>query len=185
MSLDITVTNTRTGASMDMNWLRNPYGLCTWAENNYTYFTEREPPEEKRLWYVINHWNYDTSEQVDKLLFLNVVKRYGDVIMKIEKGYFWFSESSYVQFINPHRGMLPFSLDKNHYAVIALSVQYHFDKREHIGIPMNYLSNPCFGLSDRYRPNAHTLAHYQNWYRELITFAEMLQDPDAIFYCSN
>ena len=106
MSLDIYVTNTRTDEKMDMNWLRNPFGLCSWAENNYTYFTEREPPEDKSLWYVINHWNYDKSVQVDKPLFLEVVKRYGNIIMKLDRGYFWFNEGGFKQFIQAPPGCI-------------------------------------------------------------------------------
>ena len=64
-------------------------------------------------------------------------------------------------------------------------MRYHFDQKEYIGIPMSYLRHPCFGLSDKYRPDAHTLIHYRLWYQQLIDFAEMLQDPDAVFYCSN
>jgi hypothetical protein len=186
MGLDITVTNTHTGASMDMNWLRNPYGLCTWAENNYTYFTEREPPEEKSLWYVINHWNYDTSEQVDKQLFLDVVGKYGNVITKLDYAYFWFDEAGFKQFITPCLKTW-FYADQETFDLSGVegTRRYHFHQREYIGMPMQYFSSPCFGLSDRYRLHAHTLAHYQNWYRELITFAEMLQDPDAVFDCSN
>ncbi len=107
MSLDISVTSKHTGESMDMNWLRNPFGLCPWAEANYIYVTKSIP--------------------------------FPDNV---------------------------------------------FHDRQ-IGIPMDYFSNPCFHLSDKYRPDAHTLTHYQDWYRDLIKFAEMLQDPDAVYYCSN
>ena len=186
MSLDIYVTNTRTDEKMDMNWLRNPFGLCSWAENNYTYFTEREPPEDKSLWYVINHWNYDKSVQVDKPLFLEVVKRYGSIIMRLDRGYFWFNEGGFRQFIQPHLDVLPMSSDQafESYGFEA-TVRYHFDQKEYIGIPMSYLRHPCFGLSDKSRPDAHTLIRYRLWYQQLIDFAEMLQDPDAVFYCSN
>ena len=186
MSLDIDVKNTRTGKSMEMNWLRNPFGLCTWAENNYSYAMERDVPEEKSLWYVINHWNYDKSEQVDKPLFLEVVKRYGDVIMMLDKGYFWFNEPNFNQFIQPHLDVLPPSSDRAFIMVgFESTVRYHFDQVEYLGIPMQYLGHPCFHLSDKYYPDHHTLDHYKQWYADLIKFAEILQDPDAVFYCSN
>jgi len=186
MSLDIGVSNARTGESMDMNWLRNPYGLCQWAEDNFAYAMEREPVEEKSLWYVINHWNYDKSEQVDKPLFLEVVKRFGDVIMMLDRAYFWFTEKSFEQFIQPYLSVLPPSSSKEfkQYSFEGI-VRYHLEKIEHIGIPMQYLGHSCFDLSSKYRPDHHTLDHYKNWYQELIKFAEMLQDPDAVFYCSN
>jgi len=181
MSLDIDVHNTRTDERMEMSWLRNPYGLCTWAEANYLYTTKSIPfPDEKSLWYVINHWCYDTSEQVDKPLFLEVVKRYAEVILKLEKGYFWFDVSSFMSFVLPHMDVLP---TEDFFKQTRIKDNVFHDRQ--IGIPMDYFSNPCFHLSDKYRPDAHTLTHYQDWYRDLIKFAEMLQDPDAVYYCSN
>ncbi len=173
MSLDIDVRNTRTDESMDMNWLRNPYGLEYWARTNYLYVTKEEQPEEKSLWYVINNWNYDKSEQVDKSLFLEVVKQHGDIILSLERGYFWFTESAFRQFVQPHWDVL---------SMFAKDIITYQDLQ---GINMEYFGHPDFHLSDKYRPHAHTLARYQDWYRELIKFAEMLQDPDAVYYCSN
>src|SRR5437870_1054031 len=102
MGLDMTVTHTRTGESREMSWLRNPYGLERWTSNNYTYAMEREPPEEQSLWFVLNTWNYDKAEQINKPLFLEVVKRYSKVIMQLEQAYFWFDEAGFKQFIKPH-----------------------------------------------------------------------------------
>lgn len=172
MSLDIYVTNMRTGEQRSMNWLRNPYGLCNWAEANYDYRTERKTNEESSdsLWYAINHWCYDTSEQVDKALFLAVVKRYGQVLLHdLPQGYFFFNERALDQFVKPHFSEVPKG--------IAVSCEKH----KEYGIPMEYFTH----LSTVYRPDEHTLKHYQEWYAELVAFAELLRDPDSRYYCSN
>jgi hypothetical protein len=186
MGLHIYVTNTRTKESREMNCLRNPFGLCSWAEQNYAYCMEREPPEEQSLWYVINHWCYATSEQVDKSLFLEVVKEHGRVLLQLDSAYFWFTESTFTQFIHPCQKIWFHADDETFmWSGFEGTVRYHFAGREHIGMPMHLLGSHCFGLSDFYHPNIHTLAFYQKWYAELIEFAELLQDPDAVYHCSN
>lgn len=182
MGLDISV-GYPDGPSREMNWLRNPFGLCNWAEANYNYVTKQEPPEEQRLWYVINHWNYSKSVDVDRKLFLDVVKRYGEVILSLTKGYYWFDVSGYIQFVEPHLSVIP-----RHDPLAGLGIGdgslrivdsvYH-DRQ--IGIPVDYFNHACFGL----RHCNDRLAKNQDWYRELMEFAEMLQDPETVFYCSN
>jgi len=181
MGLDISVYNPETGESLEMNWLRNPYGLCNWAEANYNYRTESRPDDEseQRLWYVINHWNYDKAEYIDRLLFLEVVKRYGRVLMELSQGYFFFTESALKQFVLPHlyiNQLLPI------YESPAVRIDHPVKE---YGIPMEHFGHPCFELSSIYRPNAHMLQHYQAWYLRLVEFAEMLLIPGTLFYCSN
>lgn len=184
MSLDIYVTNSKTGESRDMNWRRNPYGLCNWSEANYNFRTESKPDDEseQRLWHVINNWNYDESDQVDRRLFLEVVQRYGRVLINdLQQGYFFFSERALEQFVMPHLSIVP---DMPIGVAPGVTIT-NPDKSKEYGLPMEYFGHPCFGLSDRHRPHAHTLEYYKQWFGELIAFAEMLQDPDAVFYCSN
>jgi len=178
MSLDISVYNPETEQTIEMNWLRNPYGLCSWAESNYLYAKKREP--KKTLWYVINHWNYAKSPKVNRKLFLAVVMLYGSEIMALEKGYFWFDVGSFMSFVLPHLDMMP---TENFMGQIRIEDNVFHDRQ--IGIPMDYFANPCFGLSDKYRPTAHMLVRYQEWYQQLIDFAKMLQEPGTQFYCSN
>src|SRR6266516_7660671 len=168
MSLDISVHNPETDQSIEMNWLRNPYGLCNWAESNYLYVTKQEP--KKTLWYVINHWNYAKSSRVNRKLFLVVVLLYGSEIMPLEKGYFWFDVGSFMSFVLPHMEKIP---TENFIEQKRIEGNVFHDRQ--IGIPMEYFGDPCFHLSDKYRPYAHTLAHYQEWYQQLIDFARLLQ----------
>lgn len=183
MSLDIYVSNEETGESLDMNWLRNPYGLCQWAEDNYNFQTESKPDDEseQRLWHVINHWNYGKSEQVDKELFYSVVMRYGQVLVNdLKQGYFFFPERTLDQFITPHLAVVTSALEKYPCVVV---VRYPEDKV--YGYPMDIFAHPCFGLSSKYRSHAHTLKRYQEWFAGLMHFAEVLRKPGSVFYCSN
>lgn len=184
MSLDITVHNPETDETKEMNWLRNPYGLERWARANYLYIKKEEPSPD--LWDVCNQWNYDKSDQVDRPVFLQVVKQYGEVIMNLEKGYFWFDEGAQRQFLEPHMDLLPASTEKvlMQFGVEA-TVRIDLWGKEHLGVPMCYFGSPVFGLSDKYRPTAHTLERYKEWYQQLIDLAEMLQIPGTTFYCSN
>ena len=185
MGLDIDVTNPETGESIDMNWLRNPYGLERWARANYLYVKKEEPTPD--LWDVCNEWAYDKAEQVDRPVFLQIVKRYGDVIMNLEHGYFWFDVSAYIQFIEPHLSVFPRHdpLEKLGIADGSLRIVDSVYCNKEVGIPMEYFGDPCFHLSDKYRPTAHTLERYKEWYQQLINLAELLQVPGTTFYCSN
>jgi hypothetical protein len=185
MSLDLSVTNPTTGQQCEMNWLRNPYGLERWARANYRYVKKKEPTPS--LWDVCNIWAYENAVEVNRPLFLSTVQCYGEVILALEQGYFWFDVSASIQFVEPHLEQFPRydPLAKWGIADDSLRIEksVHFNKE--LGIPMEYFGHPCFHLSDIYRPHAHTLAHYQDWYRELIQLAEVLQDPETEFSCSN
>jgi len=48
------------------------------------------------------------------------------------------------------------------------------------GIPQEYFNNnEIFYLGNP------TLEYYQSWFKELVDIAELLQDPETEFYCSN
>lgn len=174
MSLDISVTNKRTGDYLEMNWLRNPFGLCQWAEDNYLYVHKLERvPEEESLWYVINHWNYDKAVQVDRRLMLSTVQRYGECLTEMERGFFWFDLARFPQNLSTH--IVPDKLHLPYFGMGYCINVYHNDK---VGIPIEDTARSV-DLSHK------TLADYQQWYWQLIDFAHALQDPDAQFYCSN
>lgn len=175
MSLDIWIRNEATGQELDMNWLRNPFGLCNWAEDTYLYETKQESvSEEQSLWYVINHWSYGYSEQVDKPLFLEVVQKYGEVILNAKKGFFWFPLDKFPDnlsyHVKPHHAMEISNL------LGTGDVEYY---GKQIGASMEQVAK----FVDLGHLNG--LEGYKDWYRQLIEFAEVLQHPDSKFYCSN
>lgn len=175
MSLDIWIRNEVTGQDLDMNWLRNPFGLCNWAEDTYLYETKYESvPEEQSLYYVVNGWSYDESGKVDKPLFLEIVQRYGKVILNVNKGFFWFHRDKFPDnlsyHVKPHHTMEISNL------LGTSNVQHYSDK---IGLRMEDVTK----FVDLGHKNG--LADYKIWYRQLINFAEALQHPDSVFYCSN
>ena len=175
MSLKISVRNPETDETIDMNWLRNQYGLCNWAEDTYAYTTKQTVPENQTLWYAINHWNYAKSPEVDRQVFLDTVNKYGRVLLTLDKAYYWFDVSAYIQFVQPQYEVFPkhrlFTGDER----IEGTVTY--DRK--LGIPMEHFNHRCFYLGDA------TLDRYKEWYGELVRFAEMLQVPGTTFDCSN
>lgn len=66
MSYDITVTTE--DLELDMNWLRNSFGLCTFAENNIG-------DGQNSLWHVCNDHAYDDSNNVDRAKLLSRRRR--------------------------------------------------------------------------------------------------------------
>lgn len=189
MSLDISIRHRETGDSRDMNWLRNPFGLEHWAEANYRYATRKEAASALptgSLWHVINDHAYDDSERVERSLFLTVVKTYVDVLNDLERGYFWFDVSGYKQFVQPHVDLMPeYPIRWNGVSIGGYHIKDEINFEQQVGLPMEYFGHPAFELSNRYRPDAHTLARYKAWFAELVEFAELLQDSAYEYHCSN
>lgn len=62
MSLNISLIDKKANIIIsEMNWLRNPFGLCDWAEANVG---DKIKIGKKDLWYVCNHWNYKKSSKI-------------------------------------------------------------------------------------------------------------------------
>ena len=161
MSLDISIS--RNGTTLaEINWLRNPFGLCQWAEDNVIV-----PDTPHDLYYVCNHWAYSQSLEIDRELFGRVVLDYWQQVQAIERGYFWFTPLQYKQLVMPYAKLLP-SRDSIH------------KTETHTEIPMEYFSNNAFRLG----PNC-TLQGYKDWFAKLVHIAALLQEPDVEFYCSN
>lgn len=174
MSLDIAIGNAATGDTRDLNWLRNPFGLCQWAEDNYEYRTKQRPPEQEQLYYVCNHWAYDRSGEVDRPLFKRVVESYWEVLSGLERGYYFFGAGSLIQFVVPHWRHLPVTVE---FYSPRVEVMAYMDDR--VGIPVEHFTHPDFHLSNP------SLGSCKAWYEQLLEFAELLQDPAYEFYCSN
>lgn len=168
-----------------MNWLRNPYGLCQWVEDNVLLPIGLKPVEERRLRYVTNHWAYDKGGEVDRVLFLDVVTYYYQMVMPLTRGYFFFRMSRFIQFVLPNIDLIP--VEKGPFNNVRIKDSLTVNEGNQIGIPMEYFGHIRFGLNTRYDPDGdnHSLARYKRWMGELLEFAEELQDPTTIFLCSN
>jgi hypothetical protein len=206
MSLDIHL-ETAKGESHRMNWLRNPYGLCQWIEDNaklpakiLDVLVERAKAhdevaseEEKYpktahpaslLWFVINRWCYDKAPQIDRQLFLDVVKAYSSEVEKLERGYYFFDFGAYRQFVEPYRDQMPSDATPawafGGAEPIAGEVWHRENEHERLAIPMEHFKRECFHLAGH-----NTLDYYKKWTSQLVEFAEELQDPRVTFYGSN
>lgn len=176
MSLDISLINRENNEeALEMNWLRNPFGLCNWAMDN-TYPLNKTL--KRSLWYVINHWNYQKSYRVNRPLFLEVVNEHWKVIKDLEQGYFYFNLPSYRQFIEPKLHLLPVK-QFNYGSSWIEGTQYSNDGLSRLMIPIEMLQ-VGFDLS----PNV-SLQSYKDWFYQLVEFAELLQDQRYRYYCSN
>jgi hypothetical protein len=161
-----------------MNWLRNPFGLCNWAEDNFCYVGAKSDTE---LYYVVNNWAYDDSNKVDRKLFKSVVDGYWRVISKLSKGYFFFDVHSYIQFLEPKMHFIPREPFMNGESRIK-NIVHLPDK---IGLPMQYMTKDVITLSLNDDQTDGILQRYKDWFLELVKFAEELQDENLEFYCSN
>lgn len=174
MSLSISIRNPLTGDERSMNWLRNPFGLCQWAEDNYEYRTKQRPPEHEQLSHVCNAWSYSKCEQIHRPLFKRVVENYWEVLAGLECGYYFFNATMLIVHVVPNWHFLPLV---SSWSSIRPEGMVTFGDR--VGIPVEHFAHSSFHL-----PNA-SLARCKAWYEELLEFAELLQDRDYEFYCSN
>ncbi len=171
LGLDISVT-TPEGEEVELNWLRNPFGLCNWAEDNV------HPKVKRGLWYVCNHWSYKKSSRVNRPLFKGGVLAYWREIKELKQGYFVFDLPSYRQFIEPNISHLPTEPPNPFSSVCRIKgSKYTDDKR--LMVPMEHFDSLAFHLS------VPRLGSYQDWFKRLVYAAELLQRPDTKFYCSN
>jgi len=180
MSLDISLTKRDGGEVMEMNWLRNPFGLCQWAEDNARHMG-LEP--RKSLWYVINHWSYDKSRRVNRPLFRDVVYEYANKLIELSNGYYFFDLPSYRQFIEPHIDFLPIDGNRGGFGIKWIEGSKYDVLGSKVGrlmVPIEHFAkHQCFHLPDV------SLGYYKKWYDDLIEFAELLQNREFRFYCSN
>jgi hypothetical protein len=185
MSLDISLIERKTGDGVaSMNWLRNPYGLCQWSEDNYALAKSLDPTTIKLkegLWYPINHWNYEKGSRVNRKLFKQTVDRYGEAIMALEEGFFCFDASELMHFVVPHLPSLPYKDSPWGFSNKHIEGAKRYDQK--LAIPMEYFKARCFNLSIPH--DLTVLGHYKSWYQQLINFAESLQNPEYQFHCSN
>lgn len=180
MGLDIYLNDRKTGEEvMWLNWLRNPFGLCNWAQDTVHEFIL--PPPRERLWYVINHWSYAKSKNVNRGKFLEVVNWYFSKIRLLDSGYFFFDLPSYIQFIQGKIDKLP---QENVFPGVERIVGSKYSLNDRLMIPMDYLERVC-DLRRESEMSVTLLQHYKGWFARLVEFAESLQNPKYSFYCSN
>ncbi len=175
MSLDITLTNRKTNEEVaSMNWLRNPYGLCRWAEDNID-IIEGASSDVVNLHFVCNNWAYSKGKDIDRKLFKQVIDTYWEKIQKLERGYYAFDLASYMSFVQPRFELFPHTVIFGQLSIEE--AKFLPDRR--LAIPMEYFNKPIFNLGHC------SLENYKNWFKELVDFAELLQDEDNEFDCSN
>lgn len=173
MSLDLYLyTDTEEIASM--SWLRNPFGLCQWAEDNFG--------GDGMLAFVCNQWAYDKCEEIDRAMFKRVVDEYWERIKQAPISYFWFNESQYNQFLKPHESYFI----QDVLGGIAGRLQT-IDNRK--GIPISYFDKPdpppSLDLKRKRNQSSTIKENYETWFHELVVFADKLQNQEYKFYCEN
>lgn len=178
MSLSMTLYDKDEKGIVNINWLRNPFGLYNWAEDNVGELIDHEitsgESHEATLRFVCNHWNYDKSNNINRSLFQRTVLAYWKEIQKLERGYYYFSISNYRQFVETHVKSMPGNMDYGY---------WHIDDSKYIdhklAIPVEHFNDSAFNLSDP------SLKGMKNWFARLVEFAELLQNDKYTFYCSN
>ena len=170
MGLDLHLYDKDDDEVMWVNWLRNPFGLCNWVEDN---LTELGYNPETSLYYVCNHWAYK-EDGADRPLFQKVVNEYWRRVEDLEQGYFFFSLSSYRQFVEGKTGLM--IMEEGIAGPRIKGEKYAKDGS--LMIPMWQFSHPEFRLS------GPDLQDYKDWMKRLVKFAELLQNEEYTFSCS-
>lgn len=190
MSLDIELSN-----GNELNWLRNPFGLERWARNNveckittefisgtmkkdengYKYI-DWETDHSWNLWDVTNNFCYSgakylnekpiNTQKILRKLFKIVVDAYWEEIQKLDKGYFYFDLPAYRQFVEGQfEGIIEGSEYSRDYKYLKIPIEIYekkYPERERKG-----------------------LTGYKDWFKQLVIFADELQDLDNKFSGSN
>jgi hypothetical protein len=168
MSYDIDVT-TKDGAEHSLNWLRNPFGLCSFAEDNVG-------DGQMSLWHVCNDHAYDDVGKIDRAQFLRVVESYWDRLRGLDDAYFFFTFGSYVQFLPEY----PDAMMVRGYRALVEATRWGDDGRLGIRIGRFQGYERQFG----WRQTA-VLDYYKEWFERLLGASRAMQDPDATIYISN
>jgi hypothetical protein len=107
---------------------------------------------------VINDHAYDKSGNVDRVEFLRLVKLANEKVRALESGFFLFDLNSAQQFGVPVNHIIEIEGGE----IKAQMRGYQGDSTSHF-----------------------TLERYKKWTAELLEFAELLQNPEVEYYCSN
>jgi hypothetical protein len=169
MSLDIALYN-GDEEIISMNWFRNPFGLCQWAEDNVG--------DDDLLWHVCNDWAGCNAPQVNRKLFQDAVHSYYRRLNQNLDFYFFFNQAQYKQFIKPYLDFFPLtncgikdSMESNNGC---------------IAIPMHHFDNDMpEKLMIRRRGDIILLEQYRDWFAQLVHFSDLLQNTNYSFHCSN
>ncbi|MBW4598996.1 MAG: hypothetical protein KME29_05110 [Calothrix sp. FI2-JRJ7] len=155
---------------LSMNWCRNPFGLCDWAEDNFG--------TNHQLWHVCNEWSYSNAPYIDRALFRKVVDDYSRRLEEMSSLYFYFNGAQYVQFIKNYLDFFP---------TCRFGIKDSMQFRDGVvAIPMHYFDGEMPEmLQIRRHPDVTVCQQYCAWFGELMHFADLLQNPKYSFYCSN
>lgn len=165
MGLYIQLCDNNNQEIISLNWLRNPFGLCNWAEDNVGV--------DNALWRVCNNWSYDKAYLCNRPLFKSAVDSYWANIQSKPAFYFYFTDKQYRQFVEPYLMFFPLFI--------------HFEQTDgRIAIPLSQFDRELPPKIHVRRSNSKSLKQqYLDWFAELVRFAELLQNEDYSFYCSN
>ena len=158
--------------NISMNWPRNPFGLARWIEDN----VKRSDTDLPSVNTICNRWTYSDSDKIDRELFLNVILSYKTGVENLERGFYYFNIQEYRCFVEPKSYLLEKSKTCLHTEEIK-GLEYTKDGR--LRIPLDVYAK--YPRAESYS----SLEYYKKWYKELLDFAEQLQDKSLTFYCDN
>jgi hypothetical protein len=184
MSWDIDV-HLPDGRHLELNWLRNPFGLCDFAEDNVGNGS-------MSLWHVCNDFA-DDIEKFDRARFQEIVHEYWCRLAILHRGYFCFSFRSYVQFVRNfpeamHLDLLDFMEQdwawvgpRRHPTEVRIDVQRFSIYGRNADVRTTSPTNNQFGWD----AGSNVLDWYRKWFQELHEIASAVQDPNATITISN
>ena len=160
------------GKYITMNWLRNPFGLTKWLEDN----VERPETDLPSVNTICNRWTYSNSDKIDRELFLNVILSYKTGVEKLERGFYYFNLREYRCLVEPKAHLME-KESKMLGGTDIKGLEYAKDGRVRIPLEV-YAKYP-------HAESHSTIEYYKKWFKELLDFAEQLQDKSLTFYCDN
>ena len=172
MSLSLYLLDSEGEVITWLGWLRNPFGLCNWAEANAS-----NKEDKVNLWDVCNNWSYSDSDNIDRKLFKSVVDEYHTRLLRLPYTYFKFNDANLRQFIHPYIDYFPLAIDGR------IRGSLFNDEEDRVLIPLSYFDKVPLDIKRNDSLTMHE--HYFKWYSQLVEFAEQLQNESYRFYCTN
>lgn len=158
MSYKITVSRpSDDDVLLSLNWHRNPFGLCSFVEDN-------AGDQIGSLHHICNDHAYDRVKNLDRKKFLRIIKEYGQRLRAVKQAYFFFNFRSYVQFVEKYPTAMLLSLSKGfmwHESRIGIRVE----RFQSYGRKLGWIDEPVLGW-------------YQQWFKKLAELVAVMQDPD-------
>lgn len=151
---------------LSLNWHRNPFGLCSFMEDNIG-------DRIRSLYHICNDYAYGKEKNLNRSKFLRIVNDYQTRLQPKKIAHFFFSFRSFVQFLEqfPKAMVLPVQ-------EAGIMGDYRFEWFGSSKLAINVAQFQSYGKELGW-DDMPVLDWYKQWFAKLVKLVEVMQDPDV------